>query len=366
MSGAGGRFFASLNYSSVNEDWRTEAAALSVTGRDSVLCVTGSGARPLDLLALGPRRVVAIDAGPAQSALLELKAAALRALPFEAYARFLGLAAASRRERLGLLDAVEPSLRAATAAFWRERRGVVARGVLWAGRWERYFRRVARLSRLLRPRRTARLFAFTDLEEQRRFVRARWDGKLALALARLALSPPAVAAFLRDPAFRARPGTSAGALVHERMTAHLTRVLARESFMASLVLRGTLPAADLPPHLTPEGAARIRARLDRLETVTADAVDWLASPSRSGRFDAFSLSDLPSYLSPERFERLIEAIVSRAAPAARFCIRLFLVRPELAPGSLAGLRRDEALERQLAEEDHAFVYDFLAGRVEGP
>src|SRR3989337_2234761 len=55
--GAGGCFFKTLNYASVNEDWRTEAEALRPGPEDTVLCVTGSGDRPLDLLArAAPRR----------------------------------------------------------------------------------------------------------------------------------------------------------------------------------------------------------------------------------------------------------------------------------------------------------------------
>ena len=80
-----------LAYSSVNEDWRTEAAALRLAPDARVLCVTGSGARPLDLLAVTPARVVAIDVNAAQNHLLELRVGAMRALQFDAYTAFLGL-----------------------------------------------------------------------------------------------------------------------------------------------------------------------------------------------------------------------------------------------------------------------------------
>jgi S-adenosylmethionine-diacylglycerol 3-amino-3-carboxypropyl transferase len=356
-------FGSRLNYSSVNEDWRTEAAALACRDGGNFLCVTGSGARPLDLLALGPARVLAVDANPAQSALLLLKAAALRRLPFETYARFLGLAPAPSRERLAVLATLAPSLPRAVAAFWNTRRRAVASGVLWAGRWERYFRVAGRVARLLRPRATARLFSFEDIGAQQRFVARRWDSALGRVLTRLVLSRFAGRRLLDDPAFADARSLDAGRLVHERMTAHLRRVLAKESFMVNLVLRGRLPAKDLPPHLTPAGADAIRPRLARLEVLTADVVDLLEDAARFERFDAFSLSDVPSYISQERFERLLEGIARRAAPGARFCIRLFLVRPSLPVRFGARLVRDPSLERRLAREDHAFAYDFLAGRV---
>ena len=356
-------FLSTLNYSSVNEDWRSEARALAPGPDDSVLCVTGSGARPLDLLAMGPRRVLAVDLNPAQTALLHLKVAALRALPFDVYARFLGLSPAAGGERLDVFSRLAPDLPPEASRFWNRNLRSVTSGVLWAGRWERYFRRAGSLARLLRPRVTAQLLGFEDIEEQRRFVARRWDTRFGRLLTRVALSRPAVRILFGDPAFHAAGGIPAGRFVNDRMTAHLRRVLARESFMVSLILIGRLPSRDLPPHLTPEGATRIRQFLDRLDIVTADVVDLLAARSDTERFDVFSLSDVPSFLTQLRFEELLDGIVLSASPSARFCIRLFLVRPTFPKGMAGRLIRDGALERRLAEDDHAFAYDFLAGGV---
>ena len=85
------RFFRSLNYASVNEDWRTEATALRPAAGDTALCVTGSGDRPLDLLAVAPMKVLAIDRNAAQTHLLRLKVAALSVFPFGDYAAFLNV-----------------------------------------------------------------------------------------------------------------------------------------------------------------------------------------------------------------------------------------------------------------------------------
>lgn len=356
-------FLSGLGYSSVNEDWRTEAAALACGADSNVLCVTGSGARPLDLLALGAAHVAAVDVNPAQSALLLLKAAALRRLPFQEYARFLGLTPAPAGERLDVLSSLAPILPRDVADFWSSRRRAVETGVLWAGRWERYFRATGRAARLLRPQATRRLFSFENIAAQRLFVARTWDSAFERLLTRLALSRFAGRMLLQDPAFSAAHSLDGGRFVHERMTAHLGRVLAKESFMVSLVLRGRLPAADLPPHLTPSGVEAIRPRLDRLEILTGDVVDLLADPARVERFDAFSLSDVPSYLSQEAFERLLDGVARRASPGARFCIRLFLVHPSFPERFAVRLVRDPSLECRLAEEDHAFAYDFMAGRV---
>lgn len=97
--------------------------------------------------------------------------------------------------------------------------------------------------------------------------------------------------------------------------------------------------------------------------MTADVVDLLHCDERKEHFDAFSLSDVPSYLTADSLARLLEGVARRAAPGARFCIRLFLVRPPLPEPFPARFVRDAELERRLAEEDHAFAYDFVAGHV---
>ncbi len=356
------RFYERLNYSSVNEDWRCEAEALRLGPADDVLCVTGSGDRPLDLLALGPRRVVAIDLAPPQNHLLELKAAALRRLTFPDYASFLGLSPGSAEARHSTLSALEADLSPPAAEWWRRNTRLAERGALYQGGFERFFGRMARLARLVRGRAIRELLSFSDLEEQRRFLRLRWDRPAWRAAWRCLLSRPLLRVLFRDPAFTQRLAVVPGRYLHERMLDHLERVLARESFMVSLVFDGRLPDGDMPPYLTPHGAFAIRQRLDRLSVTTEDLVGHLFSVP-PGTYSAFSLSDTPSYLPQERFERLLAGVIRAGRPGARFCLRLFLTRPRIPPALSPRLRREPALETRLAREDHAFAYEFIVGHV---
>lgn len=168
-------FHDTLNYASVNEDWRTEATALRIGRADHVLCVTGSGDRPLNMLALDPARVVAIDRNPAQNRLLALKVAAMRSLEYEDYTAFLGLTHASRRWRAEVWQELQRSLVPDCRTFWHANRGMILAGVIYRGRWERFYRRVAGLVRVLRPRMIPRLFEFDDIEKRRAYVRAHWE-----------------------------------------------------------------------------------------------------------------------------------------------------------------------------------------------
>jgi S-adenosylmethionine-diacylglycerol 3-amino-3-carboxypropyl transferase len=357
-------FFETLNYASVNEDWRSEAAALRLGPEDAVVCITGSGERPLDLLATAPARVVSIDRNPAQNHLLALKVAAMRRLSYRAYSEFLGLGPAEPGERRRVFGELAADLAAPSRRFWERHLRRIGAGVVYEGRWERYYRRISAVARLLRPRLVARLFAFEDLEEQRRFLRETWDTFAWRRTYDLFCSPLFSRLFLGDPAYYARAAVRVGRYLYERMLASLSRYLARENFMVSLVLRGVLTPFDLPPYLHPDGFEVIRSRLHHLEIVTGDLEAHLRS-SPPGSFDAFSLSDVPSFLDPPAWEGLLDAVLGAASPGARFCIRQFLTRHAVPERLARGLVRDAALEKRLAEEDRAFAYEFIAGSVPG-
>ena len=357
-------FFTTLNYASVNEDWRTEAAALRLAGGERVLCVTGSGARALDLLAVAPVRVLAVDRNPAQSHLLWLKRAALETLPYDEYTAFLGLRPAPQALRRATLRALGPLLPDATGRFWSARERVVARGVLYEGRWERFYRRLAVITRLLQGRRVRALLAFDDLDAQRLYLKRHWDDPGWRALFALGCSGPVVRTFLGDPAYRPRPGLRAGRILHARMGALLGRVLARESFMVGLALTGKLGPADLPPHLTEAGHGTIRARLGNLDVATAEVTSLLES-SPPGRFERFSLSDVGSFLDRAGFARLLAAVARAAAPGARVVLRQFLTKHSVPKPLEARLVRDHGLESSLEAADRSFAYDFLIAEVAG-
>ena len=154
-------FLATLNYSSCNEDWETERRALQIRQGDRLLCVTGSGDRPLNLLLDNPARIVAIDLNENQTRLLRLKAEAMRRFTYDEYVELLGLHAPNR-DLAALARRLPDDLR----AFWRSFDG---ERVLYQGRWERYSSQVARLARMMRGDAIRTLFSFTDLDEQRGF-----------------------------------------------------------------------------------------------------------------------------------------------------------------------------------------------------
>lgn len=355
-------FWGTLNYTSVNEDWRTETAALRLRDGDRVLAITGSGSRILDLLAVADVDVVGIDLDGPQNHLLWLKVEAMRRLDYPKYAAFLGIDDEEPRSREATLSSLIPHLPPEAHAFWSVNAALVRGGVLYAGRFERWFHRASRVARLLHPRFVDDLFAIDDLDTQRDFLAKRWNRPGWRRTFELALAPAVLKTFYGDPAWYANARVAPGPWIFARFSEGLGRCLARDSFMASLTLRGRLTPWDLPPHLTPEGTAMILPRLDRVAAVTADLGVFLSSGAR--RFDRFSLSDVASYMSQNGFHTLVRATVGAAKPGARVVLRQFLTRYPLPEEVAPTLRREHDLEDELERLDRAFAYSFVIGEVD--
>lgn len=354
-----GHFATTLNYSSVNEDWDTELRALEAAGDDTVLCITGSGARPLAILARTDARVVALDVNPAQNHLLRLKVAAIDALDPPELRAWLGVEPADGPWRLEVYrHRVAPGLPPGSRRWWDHRTGLITGGVIYGGRWERHFRRVAHLARRIWPVET--LTAFDDLAEQRRWLARHWDDRRWRAAWWLVCHPMVSRLVFGDPAFHGALPVHPGPYLRRRMRHCLEDRLVRESFMASLVLTGKLSRHDLPPHLTVDGVKRVRERLHALDIVDGDALSHLRRTT-TGHYTRFSLSDLPSFLELRALDALWREVVRVGAPGARAVMREFLRHHRLPAG--LPIRRETALEMALMRADRSFAYDFVIAVV---
>ncbi|PJD97802.1 MAG: hypothetical protein CK425_01340 [Parachlamydia sp.] len=355
-------FFERLNYSFGNEDWRTEQQALKIQPQDTVLCITASGDRPLHLLLDECKEIVSIDANPIQNYLLSLKCAALEKFDFLTYLNFLeGYGACKDPQMLAQLF---EQMDGDAASFWKQNPQMIKKGVLFQGRIECLLRVVSRGFRCLRPRKIKRLFEFEDLEEQKAFLLSHWDTRFLKTLFGVALNQSLPKMFFNDPGLFAHVDSSiqVGHYIYDRMLHRLHSCLANQNAFVSLLFQGFLKREAYPPYLTESGSNVIKKRLNRLKIKTENVIDYLAS-APANTFDAYSLSDIASYMPEESFNELISQVVRTAKPGARFCIRQFSSNHPLPQGLANHFERDLKLEKKLEEEDSFFVYRFMTGKI---
>ena len=356
-------FFDTLNYSSCNEDGQAELLALDIAPGDHVCCITGSGDRPLHLLLGNPARVSAFDLNPAQNHLLELKMAAIQELDYPRTAAFLGLHP-SPEVRWPTYLQLRPHLSPSASAWFDKRRNMLEQGVLYAGRWERYFRSSARTLNLLRGKKITRLMQFQDLEPQQSFLHTEWNTWEWRLLLRLTFNRPAFRFVLGDPGFYAHIGDAIPPwrYIYERMTTFLEHHLARSSFMMALIFNGTFfDPIHYPPYLQEQNFPVLKARLSRITLRTAPLFEVLEHPDFHS-CNRYSLSDVSSFLPPAEYQRLLTFFARKRG--IRFCLRDFLTQRQApAPEQAGSIRFLTDLQQRLAEEDSSFGYTFIIGET---
>lgn len=357
-------FGRTLNFTSANEDGATELAALALRPGDHVLCLTASGARPLDLLLGDPARITSIDINPAQNELLRLKMAAYRKLDDEALYAFLGLS--MTRHRPELFARLAPELPPASREFWTAHKGAIRSGIWHAGRWERVLRLGAAGTQLIRGRHIDALFDAPSLEAQselwaRAFDDALWHGAVRLLSQRWFWTQ-----VIGEPGGALLPPPAESAA---RLTGLFRRaarnIFFRDSDFAVLLFHGrhTLQRA-LPLHLRPENLATVRRRLDRI-VIAEEGLSALGT-SGLGKFDAFSLSDFGSYCAQTDYDDCWRGILAAANPEARYCERVFMNPVEPGPDLATLIHADAARSESLTRSDKAIIYDIRCGALSPP
>ncbi len=354
-------FGRTLNFTSANEDGATELAALALRPDDHVLCLTASGARPLDLLLGNPARITAIDINPAQNELTRLKIAALRALDDEGVHAYLGIAPCDHR--LDLHRQVERYLEPASRTFWETRRRLIASGVWHGGRWERVLRLGAFGTGVLRGSAIDALFEAATLDRQAEIWRTRFDDFVWHGAVRLLSQRWFWTRIIGEPggAFLPPPAES-----EARLTSLFRRaaenIFFRDSDFAVLLLKGRhMPSTALPLHMQPRNMGLIRERLDRIHL----AEEGLATLGASGLgpFDAFSLSDFGSYCGQADYDACWRGILPAAIPGARWCERVFMNPVAPGPTLSSQIRIDGARSDALTRSDKAIIYDIRCGAL---
>lgn len=355
----------SILFSACNEDSRSELRALEPLEGRSVFCVTAGGGRVLNLLLGRPKSIIAVDLNPAQSALLELKIAAMRELDHDGYLRFLGVR--EDFERLATYGRVRARLSETARSFFDRHAAGIDAGVLYHGRLERYFKGVSAVTRLAQPFGLRKVFEAPNLAAQRSLVK-RLESPIWRFVGETLCRRSVLRLFSGDPGFfrYLPPDLPLHQVLYGRIHEHLRENLFRENSLLQLVFFGRYVwEPSLPIYLHADTFSEVKDALEqvRIEIVTATVEDALAAAGQD-RFDAFSLSDISSYLDDNSHHRLFERLLETAKKDARVCSRSNIRHRPLAAEHAGRIRRaDSQLEQELALRDHACVHEFLVGAI---
>jgi len=354
----------SILFSADNEDTRSELRAFGSIEGQRVLSVTAGGGRVLSLLLGRPKSIVAVDLNPAQNALLELKVAAMRELEHGEYLCFLGVRPSDERRRI--YERLRPGLSNAVRTFFDRETKKLEAGILFQGRFERFLQVVANVARLAGPFGLSRLLSAEDLESQRALV-ARLETPVWRGITQTVCRRSVLRLLSGDPGFYRHLPTDLPLheVLYDRINNHLRHNLLRENHLLQIVFFGRyVHEPSLPVYLHAETFAAVKAALETVELEVVNAtMDEALSDRRRGGYDAFSLSDISSYLEDDAQQRLFDRVLAAARTGARICSRGNIYHRPPAPEHARKLERNPAIERELARHDHSCVHEFVVARV---
>ncbi len=349
-----------IRYGQVWEDADVLLAALRVKTGDTVVSIASAGDNVLALLTADPARIVAVDLSPSQLECLRLRIAAYRSLDHPALLELMGSRRSTRRGEL--LAQAAGILPASAQAFWLAHRlSIVEHGLGGIGRFERYFRLFRRFVLPLAHggERIAALLTPKPLAGRRQFFSTTWNNCRWRALMRLFFSRAVMGRFGREREFfRHAQGSLADHVARKTFMALTVQEPADNPYL-HWILTGTHGAA-LPVALRAENFAAIRARLDRIELRQQSLDAYCAEAAAANRpADAFNLSDIFEYMSPEAFAASYSSVIAAGRPGARL-VHWNMMVPRGIPAACApSVRRNDTLAESLKARDRAFFYSDL-------
>ena len=307
------------NYGISQEDALTERRALEIREDDRLLCVASAGEVPLNLLALGPVAIEAVDISAAQLFLSRLKLGACRALePLEA-AEFLGFMDAPSEKRKRLFDRTTAFLDDDEKGFWAANMPAVEKGPVHAGRFERYLGRFSPAAvAVLGKRKLRRLFEQDTVASQREYFDRFLSTAVLKVLFKVAFHPRLYRKRgIAEEGLRHGGKRDIAAFFYGRFRDFCAATPARSNLYLQFCLYGRVlfPEA-LPEYLSEEGMRRVQKNHAsiawRLESYQ-EAVRKCAP----GRFNKFHFSNIGDWMGREEYAGLLALVCAKAGPSSR-------------------------------------------------
>ena len=353
--------FEAIRYAQLWEDADLLVAAMPQRAGTTLVSICSAGDNALALLTLDPAKVVAVDISRVQIECLRIRIAAYQELTHGEFLELTGSRPPTRRG--ALLARVLPRLEGPSREFWQTQTdAIIAHGLGGVGKFERYFRILARwLLPLVHSQKTRDdLFVSRPPAEREIFFEKRWNNRRWRLLLQVFFSRFTMGRLGRDPAFFDHVEGSVAAHVDRRVRHAAIANDPAENPYLQWIIKGTHGAA-LPLAWRAENYGIIRSRLDRLVLNEGPIETALTGAEKT---DGFNLSDIFEYMDAGTFETVYRSILGLANPGARLVYWNMMV-PRRVPSALAsrvtGLK---ALEDQLKPSDKAFFYsDFVVEEV---
>ncbi len=288
-----------IRYSNCWEDADILLEALSPTKGSNILSIASAGDNVFALLKSSPNRLVAVDLSHAQLALTELKKCAIQNFEHEIFLKFIGVK--EEKSRINLYQKISKELSPGTRAFWDLHQTEIEHGIMYCGKFEKYFKlfRSYILPLIHTQKAVGTLLSEKSQTEQEIFYSKKWNTKRWRLLFRIFFSKFVMGKFGRDPEFLKQVDIPVGSFIFNQAENHLKDSHCQQNYFLNLIMRGKFES-QLPFYMRNENYDSIRANLNSLELKFGYAQD---ACSNGSCFDYMNLSNIFEYMPEPVFEQ---------------------------------------------------------------
>jgi S-adenosylmethionine-diacylglycerol 3-amino-3-carboxypropyl transferase len=238
-------------------------------------------------------------------------------------------------------------------AFWDTQPVVLKEGVIYSGKFERYFKvfREYVLPFIHSRSQIRRLLELKSPEEQVRYYDNKWNTISWKALFRVFFSRFVMGRYGRDPQFLNEVKVPVSEFIFKKAGDELKDVKCQSNSFLRFILLGET-GGDLPFYLQPENLPIVRENLDSVRLHHGPLQDGF----QQNTFDRFNLSNIFEYMPVAVFTELANQLYKGANPDARFAYWNLMV-PRFLPVALPdGFRTDLETSNHLSKQDKGFFY----------
>ena len=350
--------FEIIRYANCWEDSELLLKSLNLNNEKSCLSIASAGDNSLSLLVGNPKLVIAVDLSQAQLACVEIRKIAFAELDYQELKEFLGFEPTDSR-----LDTyykkIQKNLSPEAKAFWNSHKNFIAEGVIYHGKFERYFSffRKYALPLVHSTKKVKQLLERKSLAEQKAFYDEKWNTWSWRLMFRFFFSRLFMGRVGRDAEFFRYVEGSVADNILKRTRYALTEIATHSNPYLNFILMGSYQKA-IPFYMKEKNVEIIRNNLSVLQLFRGSASQ--AIDHFDVKFDAYNLSDIFEYIDEGLFKKVSEDLLRKANPKARLAYWNMLVPRSIAKILPDKVKHLKGFSDELFLKDRAFFYRSFA------
>jgi S-adenosylmethionine-diacylglycerol 3-amino-3-carboxypropyl transferase len=343
--------FSKIRYANCWEDADILLEALDIKPTDKVLSVASGGDNSFSMLSKSPQKVVAVDINPFQLYLVELKREAIRQLSYTEAKQFLGFEEMDNRWDMYLN--LRTGLSKSASGFWDFQMETINAGVIYAGKFEKYFSIYRRwVHPLLSTKKETQLFfAGEPSLDYREKNDKKMRSPFVKMMFKLFFSKTVMGILGRSPAFFEHVKIHVGDYIYNKTRSVVANPESYKNGFLHFIVLGNFNK-KLPHYMRPENFDAIKMNIDRME-IREISIEQAVCEEE---FTKFNLSNIFEYMDSNNFAAILKLLVKHSNRGAMFAFWNLMVERKLSDVVPSLFIYHRSRSNALSQKDKLFFY----------